>query len=315
MDIIKPVRLQSGDIVGITAPSMHIIDKEAVSRGISALQTLGFKVEIGATVASKYRNTTAPPEERTKELMTFFERPDIRAIVCLIGGDTASQLLRLIDYNVISRNPKIFSGMSDISHLHLAFLSKAKILSLHGIDLIWGFGAQENDPATKYNVDLFMKCCTRDEPLGTIPHLSEWECWRDGKARGRLVGGWLGAVSSLARTQYWPALNDILFFWEAVGAEVHDIERELTILEADGFFDNVAGMIVGKLVDCEEKTYPSMLPSVRDIVLEVTKRYKFPIIGNADFGHDVTNMPMPEGILTQMDAQSLAIDVLESMVK
>jgi muramoyltetrapeptide carboxypeptidase LdcA involved in peptidoglycan recycling len=54
-------------------------------------------------------------------------------------------------------------------------------------------------------------------------------------------------------------------------------------------------MIVGKLVDCEEKLYGSLLPSVRDIVLEVTKRYNFPIIGNADFGHNVTNMPMPEG--------------------
>lgn len=315
MDILKPLRLQQGDTIGITAPSRHNINDEAVKRGIQALISLGFKVEIGPTVRSKYRNTTAPAEVRAKELIGFFERPDIKAIVCMMGGATSSQLLRLIDYNVIARNPKIFCGMSDISHLHLAFLSKANMLSLHGIELIAGFGAQKANPATKYNLDLFMQCCTNAEPLGTLPRLTEWECWRSGQSSGRLVGGWIGAVAGMARTQFWPAFNNKILFWEAVGTEPHDIERYLTVLEADGFFDDISGMIVGKLVDCEEKVYASLLPSVRDIVLEVTRRYTFPIIGNADFGHDVTNMPMPEGILTQMNAQSLAVEILEPMVK
>ena len=195
MSIARPTALRKGDKIGITAPSMHIIDEEAVLRGIETLEELGFRVEVGATVRSKYRNTTAVAEERAKEIMAFFGDPEIGAIICLIGGRTAPQLLRLLDYTKIRNNPKIFSGMSDICHLHLAFLSKANMTSLHGIDLTFGFGGNKDDPITKYNIDLFMKCCTQKEPLGKLPAYTQWECWRPGQAQGRLVGGYLKAVT------------------------------------------------------------------------------------------------------------------------
>lgn len=314
MNIIKPVALKNGDKIGIAAPSMHIVDEKAVARGIKTLKELGFKIKIGPTVYSKYRNTTGIPVDRTKEIISFFNDPEIKAIICLIGGDTVAQLLRLIDYKIINKNPKIFSGMSDISHLHLAFLSKANIISLHGLDLTFGFGGLEDNPATKYNIDLFMKCCTQTEPLGTLPALTKWECWRAGNAQGRLVGGLLRAVINLYRTQYWPSCDKFILFWEAYNMQPHVIERELTILEADGCFDNVVGMIIGKLGNCEEREYKGLLPNIREIVLEITNHYNIPIIANADFGHDDTNMPMPEGILARMDAEKLLLELIEPMV-
>ncbi|MGD0781126.1 MAG: LD-carboxypeptidase, partial [Dehalococcoidales bacterium] len=124
-----------GDKIGIVAPSMHIIDEEAVKNGISTLRELGFNVEVGPTVYSKYRNTTAVPSDRVREIMDFFTDSETKAIICLIGGDTVVQLLKLLDYETIQNNPKIFSGMSDIGHLSLAFLSKANLapdtISIH----------------------------------------------------------------------------------------------------------------------------------------------------------------------------------------
>ena len=67
-----------------------------------------------------------------------------------------------------------------------------------------------------------------------------------------------------------------------------EIERQFTIAEAEGMFDTVTGMVVGKLVGCEEKDYEGLLPDVKELILEITKNYGFPIIGNADFGHDGT---------------------------
>jgi muramoyltetrapeptide carboxypeptidase len=169
MDLVKPFALEPGDKIGIVAPSMHITDEKAVKNGVEILQALGFRVEIGATVYSKYRNTTAIPAERAREIMDFFEDSETKAIVCLVGGDTTSQVLKLLDYNKINAHPKIFSGMSDIGHLHLALLARANLVSLYGLDLLYGFGADKDDPATKYNIDLFIKCCTQKEPLGKIP--------------------------------------------------------------------------------------------------------------------------------------------------
>ncbi len=315
MDLVKPFALEQGDRIGIVAPSMHITDQEAVENGIDALKRLGFKVEIGPTVYSRYRNTTATPAERAREIMDFFEDSKIKAIICLTGGDTASQLLKFLNYKKINTHPKIFCGMSDIGHLHLAFLARAHLVSIYGLDLWYGFGADRNDPATKYNIDLFIKCCMQKESLGRIPAYSKWEPWRSGRARGRLVGGYLQAVAGLYQTKYWPSLKGVLFFWETLETQLHEIERVLTIMEADGFFNNVTGMIIGKLVNCEEKEYKGLLPDLREIVLDITKDNDFPIIANADFGHDITNMPMPEGLLAQMDTETLFIELIEPMVR
>jgi muramoyltetrapeptide carboxypeptidase len=315
MELVKPYALQTGDRIGIVAPSMHIVDEQAVENGIATLQELGFGVELGPTVRSKYRNSTAVPEDRAREIMNFFIDPETKAIICLIGGDTASQILKLLDYKTIRSNPKIFSGMSDIGHLNLAFLAKAGTVSIYGPDLTFGFGADKNEPATKYNLNLFMKCCTLKEPLGKIPAFTQWECWRTGKARGRLLGGYLGAVTGLYRTSYWPLLDNIILFWEAFGTQPHVIERQFAIAEADGFFDNVTGMVIGKLVGCEEKDYKGELPDIREIILERTKDYDFPIIANADFGHSGVFMPMPEGILAEIDAEALSIELIEPPVK
>ena len=95
----------------------------------------------------------------------------------------------------------------------------------------------------------------------------------------------------------------------------HEIERQFTIAEAEGFFNNVTGMVVGKLVNCEEMDYKGSLPDIREIILEITEEYGFPIIANTDFGHDITSMPMPEGILAQMDAEALSIELIEPIVK
>lgn len=315
MELVKPFALQTGDKIGIVAPSMHIINEEAVANGITTLQELGFRVEMGLNVHSRYRNTTAVPEDRAREIMKFFTDPDTKAIICLIGGDTAAQLLKLLDYETIKNNPKLFSGMSDIGHLSLAILSRANMVSIYGLDLTFGFGADRNNPGTRYNIDLFLKCCMGLEPPGKMPAFTQWECWRPGKARGRLIGGYFGAITHLYRTSYWPSMENSILFWEALETQPHEIERQFTIAEAEGIFDTVAGMVVGKLVGCEEKDYEGLLPDIRELILEITKNYGFPIIGNADFGHSGIFMPMPEGILTEIDAEQLSIELVEPMVR
>ena len=101
MELVKPFTLQTGDKIGIVAPSMYIFDEEAVNNGIDTLQKLGFRVEVGPTVYSKYRNTTAIPEDRAREIMKYFTDSETKAIICLVGGDTAAQVLKLLDYKQI----------------------------------------------------------------------------------------------------------------------------------------------------------------------------------------------------------------------
>ena len=129
------------------------------------------------------------------------------------------------------------------------------------------------------------------------------------------MGGYLGAITHLYLTSFWPVFGETILFWETLETQPHEIERQFTIAEAEGFFNNVTGMVVGKLVNCEEIDYKGLLPDIREIILEITEEYGFPIIANADFGHDITSMPMPEGILAQMEAEVLSVELIEPTVK
>jgi len=64
----------------------------------------------------------------------MFANPEIKAIFCTVGGHTAIQLLSLIDYEIIKKNPKVFLGMSDIDLLHLAINTKTNLTVFHGAD-------------------------------------------------------------------------------------------------------------------------------------------------------------------------------------
>ena len=315
MNLTKPERLKQGDTIGIVAPSMYIHNEQAVDRGLSFLKELGFQVDIGPNVYSKYENTTAPAAKRAEEIMAMFERTDIKVILCLTGGGAASEVLDLLDYDVIHKHPTIFLGQSDITHFHLALTARAKMMTLHGLELIWGFGAEQDNPIFKYNVDLNMKCCCSTKPLGVVPHHTSWKCWRPGKAEGRLVGGLVGIVTNLAMGEYWPPFDKTILFWEAFGGNAGKICKRFAALEADGLFQNITGMVIGKIVDGDGKDDEALKTELRKQILEITKEYELPIIANADFGHNGSFMPLPEGILARIDVAELKLEYLEPMVK
>jgi len=310
----RPQRLKEGDRIAITAPAMYNLDAEQTAFGIKTLENLGFTVVVGETVNRRYLNTTGTIAFRKREIENFFEDKSIDAIICLIGGNNCFRLLDAINYDVVRDNPKIFSGMSDITHLQLAFLTKAKLMGLHGLDLFWGFGVPDDDLAKKYNIDLFVKCCMSNEPLGRIPHLSTWETWRDGIANAPIIGGWFGALKNMRKSLFYPSMAEYILFTEFVDIEPHKVQRELANMKSSGFFCNVKGILVGQIVDCEEKKYPGKIPSIREMIVEIADEYNLPVIGNVDFGHGDTNIPLPEGIIVEMDASNIDAKVLESFV-
>lgn len=315
MKLNKPARLQNGDTVAVVAPSMFSTDEKAISRGIERLQDVGLNVKKGNTLKLSKNYMAGSDEERARDLMRMFLDPDVKGIICLMGGSVSNRILERLDYKIIGENPKIFTGMSDITNLHLAFLSRANMVSLHQIDLLFHFGGKKGNPAIDYSIDLFSNVTRIPKPLGKIPPYGEWETWRHGLCEGRLVGGWLPAIASLVNTKYWPRFHKIILFWEAINLEIHEISRILMGLRLSGVFQNVCGMMVGQTPHCEEKEYKGLEPTIREIVTEITKPYDFPIMGNVDFGHANQNIPLPEGIRARMDASNLSISLIESMVR
>lgn len=55
------------------------------------------------------------PEKRAEDLMWALKSPEVRAIICNMGGDDSYRVLPYIDPQVIHDNPKVFMGYSDIA--------------------------------------------------------------------------------------------------------------------------------------------------------------------------------------------------------
>jgi len=162
------------------------------------------------------------------------------------------------------------------------------------------------------------KFLTKDKAPGIIKPLSEWEEWKKGKAEGALLGGNLHIMCTIAGTQYFSKLEDFdgaVLFFEEVGASLHNIARSLYLLKYLGVLDRISGMLIGKIMYIKPIRNKEVVePSFKEMVMDILKDYKFPIMANMDFGHFTINIPMPIGIKVAFDTSKKELNFLESAV-
>lgn len=319
MRLLKPPKLDAGDTVGVVAPSSPVLPfRDGHLRGIGNLRRLGFRVKEGKTVELQHRSYMAGTDiQRAEDINAMFADEEVKAIICALGGQVAIRTLRYLDFDLIKANPKIFSGMSDITTFHSAFLAKTGLSGLHQSDVVFGFGADMNSNEAMYEINLFLKVTRSAVPLGLLPALTEWKVWREGKAEGRLFGGNLPSLRVLVGTPYFPKLDeDVIFFWECTTKPLDKIDQDLTQFREIGLFDRARGMLVGKVRGEEGNALKDMTSEVKDVVLDATREFDFPVIGDMDFGHYTPNLPLPMGLKTSINTESGAdVSINESYVK
>ena len=211
-------------------------------------------------------------------------------------------------------DPKPLLGFSDIATLHLALHARTGLVTLHSDLLTHGFGYWDElaDDRRREVEDVYRRVLTGDPDPVRLPQLGMWECWRPGRATGRLIGGLL---NRLVRVQATPHALDAdrfdgaLLFWEEVGTSDSVVWNDLHVLRQAGVLDRIAGMIVGPTSTVELLDEgPGLL---RDVVLDVLGDRDIPVLGNVDLGHEPPNVPLPLGGLAEVDADAASITLLE----
>jgi muramoyltetrapeptide carboxypeptidase len=115
--------------------------------------------------------------------------------------------------------------------------------------------------------------------------------------QGRLVGGNLAVLAALAGTPHAPPLDDAVLLLEEVGEAPYRIDRMLTTLRQAGWFDRVAGVLVGALHQCEGR-YDT---SAEDVVRAHFRSGSCPAWLGAPVGHGPQNAAVPLGALLEID--------------
>lgn len=308
MKIIKPLKLISGDTIGIVASSLPVLPsfRENYERGKRVINDLGFKIKEGKTIGKTRWWAAGTPKEVATDINNMFADKSIKAIMAQTGGYSAVSVLEYLDYELISENPKPFIGMSDVTNYLLAFLTKCGIVGFHMDDVL------------NFNENFFLKFLAETNPPGIIKPISEWEEWKKGSAQGPLIGGNLHLFTDLMSTPYFPSkeyFDGAILFWEDVGESVYMFVRLLTYLKYAGILDRISGMLIGKTAFIKPMREKEIIvPDVKEAILDTLKGYKFPIMANMDFGHFTVNIPMPIGIKVFFDTTKKELNFLESAV-
>jgi len=305
--IIKPKHLEKKDTIGIISPSgSAAYNKKMFNAGLKVIEKLGFNYKLSKNVFAeldehKKNYSAGTVEQRVEDLHWAFEDKEIDAVICSTGGDTAVQLLKYIDYRLIKKNPKIFSGMSDIGTLFNPIFAKTGLVCFHGpiVMYMWEFAEEQEH---------FLNAIT-PKPIGSIKPFkpNTWHTIKPGVAKGRLVGGHFGVIEQLLGTEFEPALKNNILLLESIGMKDYDIERTLTNYENHGVFDKISGMVIGHLDGYKGIDY-------KKVIQRSTKDYDFPILKINEFGHNCKNLTLPIGVRATVDATNKTFSINESAV-
>lgn len=335
---IKPLRLKIGDTLGIVSPSWGGAGffPHRVEQSVKYLNKLGFKVKFAQHSLNQKGFVSDTPENRVQDIHDMFVDTSVKAIIASIGGDHSCHLLPLLDYDLIRNNPKIFMGYSDITVLNIAIWKKTGLITFDGPTLLTDFA--EFPQMFDYTETYFLKALMGEKPIGIIEPSSYWTeeyldwsekkdlerprevlassgwTWlREGKAEGILIGGCLESLQHLRGTEFWPDWNNSIFFFETSEEKPSPgtVDAILMDYQNMGVFEKIRGLIVGRSMyySDEEKQL------LREIILERTQRYTFPIITGVDFGHTAPKFTIPLGSMAQIDSTKKRFEIVESVVR
>lgn len=325
MQIIKPKKLQKGDMVAIISPSGGVPTelKEQFNNGVKFLESLSLKVRIGKHTLGRYFYSSGTVEERLSDIHEAFADKRVKAIIMSIGGSVANSLLDRLDFDLIKKNPKIFLGISDGTTLLNPIFSKTGLVTYHGPDLIFTFG-KPMSPIIKENLvkTLFQGKVGQLQPnpcwkgldiLNKDEKYQGWQCVRKGKESGRLVGGNENCLIKLDNTEFRPDYKGAILFLEAYKATVEDLDQAFTHFRQAGVFDEISGLILGHFYG-SHMADKNQDREVRDVMFEATKNYFFPILEIGEIGHNVENYIMPIGCQATIDTEKKYFSIDEETV-
>lgn len=321
---MKPIfarALESGDAIALVAPA-GVPDRTRIELAISRLKERGFRVKLYGDVYRRRGYLAGDDATRAAELMAAFADPEVAAVFPARGGTGVTRILDLLDYGVIRKQPKILTGFSDITALHLAVQRQTGLVTFHSPHPMDGLGMPEG--LSDLSARTFWRAVLAESYAG-----SGQSCWDvlladserqhlstlcSGVAQGRLVGGNLALVCSVLGTPYEIDTASNILLLEDVGEQPYRIDRLLSQLRLAGKLDVLNGVVLGQFTDCvAEPDKPSL--TVDEIFADYFSDLGIPVLQNFPTGHTPDNVTLPLGVMVELDAGNKRLTILENPVR
>lgn len=304
-----PTKLKKGDTIGVIAPSNYIEkdDLEYINASIALMEASGFKVKFGKYVFENTLGYGTSPEKRAADINWAFKDDEVKAIMCVKGGEDSNTILDYIDYEMIKNHPKIICGFSDNTSILNAIHEKAGLVTYHG-PTFKSLTSWETGYAYKQFIKTFVE---NTESLIMGEPEDEYTTIQAGQATGELVGGNLSLFTKLVCGKYAVNVQNKILFLEELGFEAAPemVNSNIYYLKQNGVFDKIAGLWIGNY------EHPSKISLEKIITNAIGDEYKFPIIKSNNFGHIDKKIIIPIGTKAEINTnEKIKIKLVEKCV-
>ncbi|MCC7297702.1 MAG: LD-carboxypeptidase [Bacteroidia bacterium] len=295
MGIVKFKPLKSGDTVSIIAPA-RAVSAEEMAPMVQWLQSKGLHVAFGQHLYGRNNQFSGTDAERAADFIAAWTDPRIAAVVCARGGYGCMRFLDFVDEEIIKQGfGKILLGYSDITTLHLS-LAKWGIETVHGPMAINLFNPNTDveDNFLQLEKLLFTGGVNYDLEHCEIIHKNVFE--------GELIGGNISLIYASLGTAEAPTTQNKILFLEDLDEYLYHLDRMLVSMDRSGIFKQLSGLVIGDLLDMKDNAIP-FGQNAKEIIINHTAKYGFPIIFDFPAGHGFKNYSMKMNAFTTFDGR------------
>jgi muramoyltetrapeptide carboxypeptidase len=310
---VKARPLLPGGTIGVAAPASPWDERSDIDRGVRWWESKGYRVKLAEGVWDRDDYVAGDPKVRARDIQAMFADPEVDVVQVLEGGYGSSQVVPLVDFDVIGANPKPFVGYSDITALHVAIRQRAGLITLYGPGLA---GVMWNK-TTDFTRERLLRALTDSARLGAIPARPDDPyvgAIGSGKVTAPLVGGNLWLLRETLRTPWEVDFAGRILFFEDLHAPPFYVDGILQQFANAGKLQEVAGVVIGEMFECEDWRFPD--PGVRGRSMEDVFEYHLvplgvPVVFNLPLGHGKHLCTIPLGVTATVDADARTLTIDE----
>jgi muramoyltetrapeptide carboxypeptidase len=313
----KPARLRAGDTVGLIEPASATDDPFDLTLIEEAIRAMGLIPKRAAHLLGRYGYLSGSDKDRAADVNAMFADPSVKAIFAVRGGWGCARILPYLDYKMISANPKLLIGYSDITALHMAIAARCGFTTIHGPN---GASAWGPDSIASFRSVAFDGAqATYQNPVASETRLVQrrfrTQTITGGKARGHLLGGNLTVLNALVGTPYLPDFYGAILFLEDVDEAEYRIDRMLTQMGQAGVLGKLSGVMFGQCTDCVAKGVQGYGGfTLGNVLRQHLGGLGIPAFQGGYFGHIADQFSLPQGVEAEMDADAGTFRLLEAAV-
>ena len=306
---IKPKALTPGQTVGLVAPSSAIADPASLDQAIANLESYGYRVKTYDSCRARHGYLAGDDALRAGDINRMFRDDTVDAILCARGGYGVTRLLDDLDYDAIARNPKVFSGYSDVTALHSALRARTGLVTFHGLMAASDMGCTRPDP---FSLNAFWRMVSDTAAAGAVENPPGYprETLVSGYAEGPLIGGNLTMIATCLGTPYAYDFEGAILFLEEVNEKSYCVDRLLTQLRRAGVFQQIAGLVIGEFTGCPPER-PEHDFTAGKVLRDLAGTLDMPVLAGLRIGHVTPKLSLPIGIRCALDATGGTLSLLE----